>query len=74
MFSAGMAAADLIGGCESVEDVSAVLDALETKDRDEWPEEVERQRSEISINEEASVSRIKIVPLRSLAGCLAAVH
>jgi len=67
-----MAAADLIGGCESVEDVSAVLDALETKDRDDWPEEVERQRSEISINEEASVSRNKIIPLQSLPACLPA--
>ena len=67
-----MAAADLIGGCESVEDVSAVLDALETKDRDDWLEEVERQRSEISINEEASVSRNKIIPLQSLPACLPA--
>lgn len=31
-----------------------VLDALESKERDEWPDEVARQRSDISINEEAS--------------------
>ncbi len=51
----GIAAAELIGGCESIEDVHSVLDALETKGKSEWPEEIERQRSEISINEQASV-------------------
>ena len=51
----GMAAAELIGGCESIDDVHTVLTALENKSKREWPEEIERQRSEISINEQASV-------------------
>jgi Ca2+-binding EF-hand superfamily protein len=50
----GMSAAGLISGCESLDDVSMVLDALEAKERDEWPEEVQRQRSEMSFNAEAS--------------------
>jgi hypothetical protein len=50
-----MAAAELIGGCESIDDVHTVLTALENKSKRDWPEEIERQRSEISINEQASV-------------------
>lgn len=59
----GMAAAELIGGCESIDDVNSVLDALETKGKEEWPEEIERQRSEISINEQASVRLLLILAL-----------